>query len=145
MKTGEEGRNLIMKWEGCRLEAYKCSAGVWTIGYGNTFYKDGTKVKEGDKLKLCEVVDLFNELLPKYESIVNKKIKVDLNQNQFDALVSHTYNTGGSNTLFRLINENASDSEIKSWWINRYITANGKKLNGLVNRRLEEYDLFTEK
>jgi len=145
MKTGKSGRDLIMKWEGCKLSAYRCPANIWTIGYGNTFYKDGSKVKAGDKLLISEAIDLFDDLLPKYERIVNNKIKIKLEQNKFDALVSHTYNTGGSNTLFRLINEKASESDIKSWWLNRYITANGKKMNGLINRRIEEYDLFNEK
>ena len=99
MKTGKSGRDLIMKWEGCKLSAYRCPANIWTIGYGNTFYKDGSKVKAGDKLLISEAIDLFDDLLPKYERIVNNKIKIKLEQNKFDALVSHTYNTGGSNTL----------------------------------------------
>jgi len=145
MKTGKSGRDLIMKWEGCKLESYKCSAGVWTIGYGNTFYKNGSKVKPGDKLKIHEAVDLFNDLLPKFERIVERKITIDLHQNQFDALVSHTYNTGGSNTLFRLINSKSSVESIESWWRNKYITANGTRLKGLINRRNEEFQLFIKK
>lgn len=142
MKTSEEGKDLIKKFEGVRLKAYKCSAGVPTIGFGNTFYEDSKKVQMSDNITLERARDLFDMLLPKYEKIVLNKLKVDVKQNQFDALVSHTYNTGGSNTLFRLINENAQFSEIKSWWINRYITANGKKLKGLVERRKQEYELF---
>lgn len=144
MKTGKKGIDFIKKFEGCKLTAYRCQAGIFTIGYGNTFYKNGSKVEAGDKITITEADNLFMDLLPRYERIVNIKIKVKLNQNQFDALVSHTYNTGGSNTLFRLINEGASESDIKSWWLNRYITANGKRSNGLIRRRTEEYDLFKE-
>ena len=142
MKTNKKGIDLIKKWEGCKLTAYKCSAGVWTIGYGNTFYEDNTKVKEGDKINQERAEKLLLNLLPKFENIVNKKISVHLNQNQFDALVSYTWNTGGSDTLFNLINKKASDSEIRNWFETKYITANGKVLAGLVSRRKDEANLY---
>lgn len=142
MTTGQKGISLIKKWESCRLTAYQCSAGKWTIGFGNTFYENGTKVKEGDKITQERAEELFKNLLPKFESIVNKKIKLSLNQNQFDALVSHTWNTGGSDTLFELINRKANDSYIRDWFETKYITANGKVLKGLVSRRKEEANLY---
>ncbi len=86
--------------------------------------------------------ELFSSVLPTYEKIVNNKVKVSLTQNQFDALVSHTYNTGGSDTLFSLINKKASDTEIRKWFTERYVTAGGKVLNGLIRRRKAEADLF---
>jgi len=113
MKTSEIGKDLIKKFEGVRLKAYKCSAGVPTIGFGNTFYEDGEKVQMNDTITLERARDLFDMLLPRYEKIVLKKINVQMKQNEFDALVSHTYNTGGSSTLFRLVNANESIEDIK--------------------------------
>jgi len=141
MKTSEEGKDLIKKFEGVRLKAYKCSAGVPTIGFGNTFYEDGTKVKMTDSITLERARSLFDMLLPKYEKIVLNKVKRPLKQNEFDALVSHTYNTGGSSTLFKLVNAN---SDCSSWWLNKYTTANGKRLKGLVERRKQEYELYSK-
>jgi len=134
--------NLIKKWEGCKLESYKCSAGHWTIGFGNTFYEDNTKVKQGDKITQKRAEALLINLLPKFESIVNNKITISLNQNQFDSLVSYTWNTGGSSTLFSMINRKASNKEIREWFETKYITAGEKVLQGLVNRRKEEANLY---
>ena len=144
MKTSKEGKDLIKLFEGLRLKAYKCSAGVWTIGYGNTFYENGNKVQPNDLISKERAEELFNLLIPKYERIVNNKLKVDVKQNQFDALVSHTYNTGGSTTLFRLVNAKADKEKIKDWFLTKYITANGKVLQGLKNRRLKEWELFNK-
>ena len=141
METSEVGKDLIKKFEGVRLRAYKCSAGVPTIGFGNTFYENGVKVKMSDSITLERARTLFDILLPKYEKIVLNKVKRVLKQNEFDALVSHTYNTGGSSTLFKLVNANLDCS---SWWLNKYTTANGKKLKGLVERRKQEYELYSK-
>lgn len=142
MRTSIKGINLIKEFEGLKLSAYLCSANVPTIGYGNTYYPNGVKVKLGDKISQEQAEELLNDILKKFEAIVNRKLKVKVNQNQFDALVSHTYNTGGSNTLFRLINNGANDADIRSWIETRYITGNGVKLKGLVRRRKSEADLF---
>lgn len=142
MKTGKQGIDLIKKFEGCKLTAYKCPAGIWTIGYGNTFYQNGTKVKQGDKINQQQAEDLLMNLLPRYEAIVNKKVSRQLKQNQFDALVSHTWNTGGSETLFKMANLNASNITIKNWWDSHYIMGGGKVLKGLENRRKEESNLY---
>lgn len=144
MKTSEEGKDLIKLFEGVRLKAYLCSAGVPTIGFGNTFYEDGKKVKMGDSITLERARTLFDMLLPKYEKIVLSKVKRGLKQNEFDALVCHTYNTGGSNTLFKLVQMDADKDKIKSWWLEKYTTANGKKLQGLVNRRKKEWELYNK-
>ena len=141
MKTSEEGKDLIKKFEGVRLKAYKCSAGVPTIGFGNTFYENNVKVQMIDSITLERARSLFDILLPKYEKIVLNKVKRVLKQNEFDALVSHTYNTGGSSTLFKLVN---ADLDCSSWWLNKYTTANGKKLKGLVERRKQEYELYSK-
>lgn len=142
MKTGTKGIALIKKWEGCKLDAYVCAAGKNTIGFGNTFYEDGSKVKPGDKITQQRAEQLLLNLLPKYEDVVNKKVTVPLTQNKFDALVSHTWNSGGSSTLFNLVNTNAPKEEIRKWFETKYITGGGKVLQGLVNRRKEEADLF---
>ena len=144
MKISEEGKDLIKSFEGCRLNAYKCSAGVPTIGYGTTYYPNGDKVQMGDVITLEQAKELFDDLIVRYERIVNSKLKVDVKQNEFDALVSHTYNTGGSSTLFKLVNMEAPKDKIKNWFTTKYITANGKRLKGLVNRRLKEWLLYNK-
>ena len=145
MKTGTAGINLIKLFEGCKLTAYKCPAGIWTIGFGNTYYEDGSKIKEGDKITQERADALLANLLPKYEAIVKKKITIPLTQNQFDALVSYVWNTGGSDTLYKLINNKASDAEIRTWFETKYITGGGHILAGLVKRRKAEADLFFKK
>ncbi|CAD0218121.1 lysozyme [Chryseobacterium sp. D764] len=146
MKTSQKGINLIVSFEGFSAKPYLDSAGIPTIGYGNTYYPGGKKVTMKDPTITKEKgAELFAAVLPTYEKIVNSKVKITLNQNQFDALVSHAYNTGGSETLFFLINRRATDSEIKDWFTKRYITAGGKVLNGLIRRRKAEADLFFTK
>ena len=144
MKTSIRGIKLIQDFEGCELTAYKCPAGKWTIGYGNTFYQDGTPVKEGDKITQMNANKLLLDLLPKFELIVIRSLKAPLTitQNQFDALVSYTWNTGGSETLFKLINNHSSLAAIRNWFETKYITDNGKVESGLIKRRKAEADLF---
>ena len=142
MTTGQKGIALIKKWESCKLTAYLCPAGKWTIGWGNCFYEDGNKVKEGDKITQARADTLFTNLVTKFERIVTKNVKVAITQNQFDALVSHTWNTGGSDTLFELINRKSGEKYIRDWFETKYITSNGKMLKGLVNRRKEEANLY---
>lgn len=143
MKTSDIGVSLIKHFEGFISKPYLCPAGVATIGYGSTKHVDGKKVKLNDKaINENEAVLLLKNTLTNYENIVNKKVKVQLKQSQFDALVSHTYNTGGSDTLFNLINNEANDESIKKWFETKYISANGKVLKGLVERRKAESKLY---
>ena len=144
MRISEEGKDLIKSFEGCRLNAYKCSAGVPTIGYGNTYYPNGDKVQMNDVITLQQAIELFDALIVRYERIVNSKLKVEVKQSEFDALVSHTYNTGGSTTLFKLVNMKADKDKIKNWFTTKYITANGKRLKGLVIRRQKEWLLYNK-
>jgi lysozyme len=140
MKTGTKAIELIKEFENFEPKAYICPAGKNTIGYGHVIsnYED-LKV-----ITLQQATDLLMSDLVRYENIVNRKINVQLNQNQFDALVSHTYNTGGSDTLFRLINNAGTPIfAVKEWWEGRYVTGGGKVLNGLVRRRKAEYKLYT--
>ncbi len=146
MKTSQKGINLIVSFEGFSSKPYLDSAGIPTIGYGNTYYPGGKKVTMKDPAITKEKgIELFSSVLPTYEKIVNSKIKLNLTQNQFDALVSHTYNTGGSDGLFSLINKKAEEQTIRNWFTTKYITAAGKTLNGLIRRRKAEADLFFSK
>jgi lysozyme len=145
MKTSQVGIDLIKSFEGCKLNAYKCSAGVNTIGFGNTYYTNGNKVKLGDKITQEEANKLFLDLLPKYEKTVLDAIKVPLTQNQFDALVSFCWNCGSSKTLFKMVNEKFSEMNIVGFWTSHYIMGGGKVLNGLVRRRKAEAVLFVKK
>jgi len=148
MKVSQIGIQLIKDFEGCRLKAYvdPGTGGLpITIGYGNTARKDGSKFKLGDVITQERANELFLELLPKYEATVIKNIKVTVNQNQYDALVSFCWNCGSSDSLFRLVNIKATDEIIHKWWSTHYIMGGGKVLAGLVRRRKVEADLFVKK
>lgn len=142
MNISKEGIALIKKFEGCELEAYKCAAGVWTIGYGHT--KD---VKEGEVITKEEAESMLIHELQEYCNDVDIAVKVDLKQNEFDALVSWTYNLGPTNlnssTMLRVLNEGKHDdvpTQIKRW--NK---AGGEVLKGLVRRRNAEALMFEGK
>lgn len=139
LKTGKKGLELIKEFEGCRLTAYKCPANVWTIGYGHT-----KGVKQGQKITQSEAEELLKNDLKTYESYVNKYVKVSLNQNQFDALVSFTYNCGGGslkNSLL-LTKLNKGDYSGAANEFPRWNKAGGRVLAGLIRRRKAEKDLF---
>ena len=138
----QEGIELIKKFEGCELEAYQDSVGVWTIGYGHT--KD---VKEGDSINRDEAEHLLHEELPEYEGYINDLVTVPLNQCQFDALVCWVYNLGPTNlkesTLLKLLN--AGDYHTVPAQIKRWNKAGGQTLQGLIRRREAEALLFEGK
>ena len=142
MNISVEGTSLIKKFEGCELEAYQDSVGVWTIGYGHT--KD---VKEGDKINQDEAEHLLEEEMPEYEGYVNDMVEVSLEQCQFDALVSWVYNLGPTNlsssTLLKVLNE--GDYDEVPFQIKRWNKAGGKVLEGLTRRREAEALLFQDK
>lgn len=141
MKISQKGIDLLKYFEGLKLQSYLCAGNVWTIGWGATQI-NGKKVKEGDVISIeCADELLFHDI-QKFENLVNEKININLNQNQFDALVLHSFNTGGSDTLFDLINKRESLDKIREWIENTYITANGVILNGLVVRRKKEANLY---
>jgi len=141
MKISIAGIEIVKKFEGLCLQAYLCPAGVWTIGYGSTQISDRSVTPKDVISKEIAEILLKNDLM-RFEKIVNERINVRLNQNQFDALVSHTYNTGGSDTLFELINSKASDFAIRNWIETRYTTSKGILLPGLLKRRKEEAALY---
>ncbi|USR72469.1 lysozyme [Acinetobacter junii] len=141
------GIDLISSFEGIRLNAYDDGVGVWTIGIGTTVYPNGVKVKKGDKCTLEQAKSYFAHDLKRFEASVNNLVKVPLSQNQFDALVSLTYNIGSGNfassTLLKKLN--AKDYQGAADQFPRWNKAKGKVLNGLVRRREAERALFLKK
>jgi lysozyme len=142
MKPSEQGRRLIEYYEGLRLKAYPDPATggePWTIGIGHT-----GNVKKGDVITEAYARELLKDDLAKFEDGVTKLVKVGLNQNQFDALVSFSFNVGLQNlatsTLLQLINANQFDKAAKQF--GRWNKAAGKVMKGLTKRRAAEAWLF---
>lgn len=145
-QIGAKGLNLIKKYEGFRAAPYKCPAGIPTIGYGATYYPNGTKVKLTDKpVTQREADTMLLNMLKHYEQGVDSFTTDKVNQNQFDALVSIAYNIGlqalKGSTLIRKVNLDPNDKTIKNEFM-RWTKANGKVLDGLLNRRKEEAELY---
>ncbi|MDK7674407.1 lysozyme [Weeksella virosa] len=147
MKTSNKGLALIKKYEGFFSKPYRDPIGIPTIGYGATYYPDNKrKVTMTDKaMTEKEASDLLVVQLANYERDVLRLVKKPLNQNQFDALVSFTYNLGAANlgksTLLKKVNVNPNDPSIRAEF-GKWVNAGGKKFNGLVRRRNEEADLY---
>tara|TARA_Y100001972_G_scaffold82027_1_gene99776 strand:+ start:166 stop:609 length:444 start_codon:yes stop_codon:yes gene_type:complete len=139
MKISEEGKSLIKKFEGCELKAYKCAAGVPTIAYGRT-----KGVKMGDTCTQEQADAWLEEELEEYEGYVLKYVTAPLQQNQFDALVSWTYNLGPSNlsssTMIKLLN--AGDYHTVPNQMKRWNKVGGEVVQGLVRRREAESVLW---
>tara|TARA_B100000475_G_C14974884_1_gene305627 strand:+ start:20 stop:463 length:444 start_codon:yes stop_codon:yes gene_type:complete len=142
MKCSKEGLALIKKFEGCRLESYRCSANVLTIGYGHT-----GGVLETDVITQDDADKLLEEDIAKFEKYVDDNVTVELNQSQFDALVAWTFNLGVGNlrqsTMLRKLNE--GDYQSVPSEMNRWNKAGGKTLDGLIRRRKAEGLLFESK
>ena len=142
MQISEEGISLIKHFEGCGLEAYQDSIGIWTIGYGTI-----KGVKEGDQINQDEAEHLLQEEMPEYEGYINEMVNVPLEQNQFDALCSWVFNLVHKNlsesTLLRVLNDEKYDEVPKQ--IVRWNKAGGQVLKGLVKRRQAEADMFEGK
>lgn len=138
------GMELLAQFEGLRLEAYLDSANIPTIGYGTIKYPSGKRVKMGDKITKAQALEYKKHDLKEFENTVNSAVKVPLTQNQYDALVSLSYNIGSGafkgSTLLKKLNQGdykgAADAFLS--WVN----AGGKKVQGLVNRRKKERELF---
>lgn len=144
MEISKNGIDLIVKFEGLRLNAYRCPAGVWTIGVGHT----GKDVHEGQTITREKAYELLKLDLRRFENSVNKLVRRELRQCEFDALVSLVFNIGTGNfsksTLLKKINSNAKDEEIFKEW-RKWRLAGGKVLAGLVKRREAEIQLFKGK
>lgn len=113
-KISQSGVTLLAELEGLRLKPYLCPAGVPTLGLGNTFYEDGTKVTMQDKpITKEEAYHLFFLIATKFEKTINDNVPSDLNQNQFDALFCFCYNVGQGafkkSTLLRRVKSNPND------------------------------------
>ena len=140
MKISAAGIELLKQFEGCRLTAYQDSVGVWTIGFGTT-----TGVKEGQTISQVKAEEYLRFDLAIFEKAVTESLKVPVNQNQFDALVSFTYNVGvsafRSSTLLNLINEK-TDKKVVAAEFSKWVKAGNQTLPGLVSRRKAESELF---
>ena len=162
MKTSEAGKNLIKEFEAIHdgnltkigLQPKLCPAGIWTVGWGHALYFNGKALLVDDfvmvdkyfpqfsNMSVEQANQLFDEDLIKYENLVRVHLKVGVNQNQFDALVSFAYNCGYSQTLFSLINSRSPTELLGKWWRTHYITSNGVQLPGLVIRRTKELNRY---
>jgi lysozyme len=177
MTASENGLNFIKREEGCILHAYKDSVGIPTIGFGNTFYLNGTPVKMGDKITQIQADELIHKLVPKFSIPLDKLVQsgVVLTQNQYDALLSLSWNigTGGfeTSTLYKKVQSNPNDfrltdvSQIPVEWLKNQILiiekrkfintieysfliwnkAGGKNNIDLYRRRQREYNLYKTK
>ena len=138
-------RELVKHFEGCKLTSYVCSAGHNTIGYGNTFYENGVKVKPGDKITQQRAEELLDIILIKFVQQTNELIKSNVNQNQRDALTDFAYNCGVGNlkssTLLKKVNADPNDKTIRDEFM-KWNKGGGKVLNGLTRRREAEANLY---
>ena len=142
-KINDAGLAIIKKYEGLKLEPYICPGGYLTIGYGHLINQD---TEEFDTITEKEAEELLKQDVAQFEAIVNGIVDVELNDNQFSALVSWTYNLGGKNlqnsTMLKKINNN-QHLEVPSEML-RWIFAGGSALLGLLRRRIEEARLYVQ-
>ena len=139
MTISKAGIDFIKSFEGLRLEAYKCPAGVWTIGYGRT-----KNVKPNMEIDQARADDFLVEDIAPIERLLNN-LRINFRQEQFDALVSWIFNLGVNafqkSTLYIRIGANASDEEITDEIV-KWVNANKKPLLGLKKRRIAEANMF---
>lgn len=139
MHISDNGLNLIKKFEGLRLKAYRCPAGKLSIGYGHTY-----GVKPTDIINEAEATELLIKDVFNCEGVINHFVKKTLNQGQYDALCSFIFNVGSGNfqrsTLLRKLNQ--ADYEGAANEFLKWVYSKGKKLPGLVKRRTAERELF---
>ena len=145
MKLNKEGADLIKEFEGCKLKAYQCSALRWTIGFGNTFYEDGSPVLPGHAISKAKADQLFEIITDEFASKVAKLVPSHITPNQFGALVSFAYNCGIVNlqksTLLKRVIANHNDPSIRAEFM-KWNKANSKVLAGLTRRREAEANLY---
>lgn len=139
MKTSETGLALIKEFEGCRLDAYLDSVGVWTIGYGHT-----KTARKGMIITQAQAEELLALDVAEHATGVYKALQVKLEQHQFDAVVSLAFNVGvnavRNSTLIKMINR--GDAKIGAAQFDRWNKAGGKVLAGLTRRRAAERKLY---
>jgi lysozyme len=154
MKLDQAGYQLIQEFEGLRLKPYLCSAGVPTIGYGNTVYPNGRKVTLKDAPITKEFAEqMFHSTANLFAKDVSSLIKSKVNQNQFNALVDFAYNLGtdidaddipeglGDSTLLKKVNRDPNDKTITNEFL-KWNKANGIVNKGLTNRRKKESQIY---
>lgn len=146
MNISENGISLIKYFEGFCPKPYKCPAGIPTIGFGATFYLDGTKVQMTDKpITEADATLLLKNMVKQFEDQVNSFLTAELNQNQYDALISLAYNIGWNalrkSTLIKLINQDPNADGLEAAWM-KWVHGGGRKLPGLVTRRKAEITLY---
>ena len=146
MKSSDNGIRLLQEFEGLRLTSYLCSAGVATIGYGATYYADGSKVKLGQTITRDQADQLLKDHLKEFEgSVLGLLNTTKVNQNQFDALVSFCFNLGAGNLaksqLLRFVKANPKDPKIAAEFA-KWNRAGGEVSRGLVRRRKKEAELY---
>lgn len=141
MRASQTLINQIKKFEACVLTAYQDSKGVWTIGYGHT-----AGVKKGDKITAYQAEQFLKEDLAKFEDVANKCKRIST-QGRFDAILDFIYNCGPTNfnssTLKKYIECGKATWEIQEQFL-RWVKSGGKKLGGLVTRRIWEANRFVE-
>lgn len=139
MITSDQGRHLIKQYEGLRLQAYLCPAGIPTIGWGHT-----KGVKMGCCITEQQAEEYLTEDLAPAEQVLNA-MAINFRQHQFDALVSWIFNLGRgaflTSTLYKCIQANANDEQIADQIV-RWTNASGKQLIGLMKRRVAEANMF---
>ena len=144
MKISEAGLSLIKSFEGCVLTAYLDAVGIWTVGYGHT----GPSVHRGLTITQKLAEDILAQDVRRFELGVLNNVKVNLNQNEFDALVSFSFNVGvnalKNSTLLRLLNDGADRSIVAAEFL-RWNKGGDKVLEGLTRRRQAEKALFLQK
>lgn len=147
MKVNKLGIDMMHHFEGCKLEAYQCSAKMWTIGWGNTYYQDKRSVNQGDKITQQQADELFEMIMNEFSMMVRKVLKKEISENKFSAIVCLAYNIGMGNlkasTLLKKVNINPDDPTIPREFL-RWNKAGGKVLNGLTRRRQAESDLYAK-
>ena len=153
-KLNQSGYLIIAQFEGLRLKPYLCSAGVPTLGYGSTFYPSGRKVTMRDKPITQETAFwMLKQVANMFAKDVDSLVTSNINQNQFNALVSFAFNLGsdidadnipeglGDSRLLRRVNANPNDPEIAREFV-KWNKAGGRVLDGLTKRRLKEAELY---
>lgn len=143
-ELNNETINLIKSFEGWRANAYKDAVGIWTIGYGHTAMAGPPAPKSGMSITREEGENLLRKDLRKYQKAVDSMINVPLNDNQYGALVSFTYNVGPGNlrtsTLRKKLNRGDYEGAVSEF--RKWVKAGGKTLRGLQRRRKAERILF---
>ena len=146
MKVDNKGLDLIKQFEGFSGKPYLDSVGMPTIGYGFTYYPNGKRVTMNDSpISEEHATTLLAEIIKPYEVGVDSMTRDDITQNQFNALVSFAYNLGvkslQGSTLLKKVNRNPNDKTIRDEFL-KWVNAGGKKLQGLVNRRNKEAEVY---